>query len=83
MRIQPDSPKKNRFIWIVFGRKSVCHGGKIVKQSVTCYPLLFLGTSTSASHSDFDGGINLPADDLFLVVPIAGGGISAQQKQGY
>ena len=37
-----------RFIGIVFRGKSIRHAGKIVKQSVTCCPLLFLGTSTSA-----------------------------------
>ena len=34
-----------RFIGIVFSGKSIRHAGKIVKQSVTCCPLLFLGTS--------------------------------------
>ena len=34
----------------------------------------------SASESESDGGMDLPADDRFLAVPIAGGGIPAQQK---
>ena len=36
-----------RFIGIVFSEKSIRQAGKIVKQSVTCCPLLFLGTSIS------------------------------------
>ena len=36
----------------------------------------------SASESDSDGSVNLPADDRFLAVPISDGGIPAQQKSG-